>query len=182
MAYDTSVRLAYALASTALLCVGCSLDFDRYEGGGDGSASSDAMSSGDAFDAAPDADSGSDGADATGPDGAVCGMGMASCGSTCVSSCDSCNGGTDYVTCLVCAGGGPPVKVCASANSNGFCLDGNYAHCPCQQDSDCTAANQRCTNGQCTACGEPLFDQNHTRCATNGNCCKTGTNLGKCSC
>jgi hypothetical protein len=188
------MRLAYALASTALLSLGCGLDFDRYEGGGDGAAESDAASSGDAFDSAPfdaqDSSSGGDGADAngsdgsgmTGTDGAVCSMGMATCGSTCVSSCASCNGGTDYVTCLVCADGGPRVEVCAPADPNGFCLDGNYAHCPCQQDSDCPAANQRCTNNQCAACGEPEFDQNHTRCNMNGNCCKTGANLGKCSC
>jgi hypothetical protein len=176
----------------AFLSIGCGLDFDRYQGGGDGAASSDASGPGDVVDAAPfdagqdvasggDA-TGSDGSGMTGPDGAVCGTGMATCGSTCVSSCASCNGGTDYVTCLVCADGGPPAQVCAPANPNGFCLDGNYAHCPCMQDSDCPAANQRCTNNQCTACGEPLFDQNHTRCATNGNCCKTGPNLGKCSC
>jgi hypothetical protein len=184
------MRLVYALASTALLSMGCGLDFDRYEGGGDGSGAPDATSSGDASDAAQDVAPGSDGADATGsdgsgmtgPDGAVCGTSMASCGSTCVSTCASCNGGTDYVTCLVCADGGPPVQVCAPANSNGFCLDGNYAHCPCQQDSDCPAANQRCTNNQCAACGEPLFDQNHTRCNTSGNCCKMGANLGQCSC
>jgi hypothetical protein len=184
------MRLAYALASMALLTTGCGLDFDRYQGGGDGSASSDASGSADAFDAAPfdapqDAPSGSDGSDGssmTGPDGAVCGAGMASCGSTCVSSCASCDGGAAYVTCLVCADGGAPALVCAPADPNGFCLDGNYAHCRCQQDSDCPAANQRCTNNECTACGEPLFDQNHTRCATSGNCCKTGTNLGKCSC
>jgi hypothetical protein len=190
------MRLAYALASTAFLSIGCGLDFDRYQGGGgDGAPSSDATSPADVvdaaqFDAGQDVMSGGDAADVTssdgpgmpGPDGAVCGTGMASCGSTCVSSCASCNGGTDYVTCLVCADGGPPSQVCAAANPNGFCLDGNYAHCPCQQDSDCPAANQRCTNNQCTACGEPLFDQNHTRCATSGNCCKTGANLGKCSC
>jgi hypothetical protein len=186
------MRLAYALASMALLSIGCGLDFDRYQGGGDGSASSDATGPGDAapFDAPQDAGSGTDGADAsgsdgsgtTGPDGAACSMGMATCGSTCVSSCASCDGGTDYVTCLVCADGGPPVQVCAPADPNGFCLDGNYAHCRCQQDSDCPAANQRCTNNECTACGEPLFDQNHTRCASMGNCCKTGANLGKCSC
>ncbi|HTQ41483.1 MAG TPA: hypothetical protein VMI75_01925 [Polyangiaceae bacterium] len=192
------MRLVYALASTALLSVGCGLDFDRYEGGGDGSASSDATGSADAldaaqFDAPQDAGSGTDGPDATGPDGsdgssttgpdgAACGTGMATCGSTCVPSCASCDGGTDFVTCLVCADGGPPALVCAPANPSGFCLDGNYAHCRCQQDSDCPAANQRCTNNECTACGEPLFDQNHTRCNPTGNCCKTGANLGKCSC
>jgi len=190
------VRLAYALASTAFLSIGCGLDFDRYEGGGDGSAPSDAASAPDVLDAAqfdvqqeaapgndggPDA-GGSDGSSTTGPDGAVCSTGMASCGSTCVSSCASCDGGADFVTCLVCADGGPPVQVCAPADPSGFCLDGNYAHCSCQQDSDCPAANQRCTNNECTACGEPLFDQNHTRCATSGNCCKTGANLGKCTC
>jgi hypothetical protein len=189
------MRLAYALASMALLSIGCGLDFDRYEGGGDGSALSDATSSADAFDAAQfdapqDAASGSDAGDATGsdgpgmtgPDAATCGTGMASCGSTCVSSCASCDGGKDYVTCLVCADGGPPALVCAPADPNGFCLDGNYAHCRCQRDSDCPVANQRCTNNECTACGEPLFDQNHTRCNMTGNCCKTGANLGKCSC
>jgi len=201
MSYAKGMRLVYALASTALLSVGCGLDFDRYEGGGDGSASSDATGSADAldaaqFDAPQDAGSGNDGADApgqdgsdgsdgsstTGPDGAACGTGMATCGSTCVPSCASCDGGTDFVTCLVCADGGPPALVCAPANPSGFCLDGNYAHCRCQQDSDCPAANQRCTNNECTACGEPLFDQNHTRCNPTGNCCKTGANLGKCSC
>ena len=198
MSYAKGMRLVYALASTALLSVGCGLDFDRYEGGGDGSASSDATGSADAldaaqFDAPQDAGSGTDGPDATGPDGsdgssttgpdgAACGTGMATCGSTCVPSCASCDGGTDFVTCLVCADGGPPALVCAPANPSGFCLDGNYAHCRCQQDSDCPAANQRCTNNECTACGEPLFDQNHTRCNPTGNCCKTGANLGKCSC
>jgi hypothetical protein len=187
------MRLAYALASTAFLSVGCGLDFDRYQGGG-GSAPTDATSSADVFDAAQeaaqDAASGGDSADATGsdgpnmtgPDGAACSTGMATCGSTCVSSCASCNGGTDYVTCMVCADGGPPVLVCAPADPNGFCLDGNYAHCPCQQDTDCPASNQRCTNNLCTACGEPLFNQNHTRCNGNGNCCKMAPNLGKCSC
>jgi hypothetical protein len=188
------MRLAYALASAALLSIGCGLDFDRYQGqgGGDGSASSDGPSPMDAMDAAPfdaaqDAASGGDGADATGsdgsgtgPDGAVCGTGMATCGSTCVSSCASCNGGTDFVTCLVCADGGPPAQVCAPANPNGFCLDGNYTHCPCMQDSDCPANNYRCTNNQCMACGEPQF--NHMRCNMTGNCCTSGPNLGKCSC
>jgi len=191
------MRLAYALASTAFLSTGCGLDFDRYEGAGDGSAPSDAVSSADVFDAAqfdapqdaaPGNDGagtdagGSDGPGMSGPDGAACGTGKASCGSTCVSSCASCDGGTDFVTCLVCADGGPPVLVCAPADPNGFCLDGNYAHCRCQQDSDCPSGNQRCTNNECTACGEPLFDQNHTRCSMTGNCCKTGPNLGKCSC
>jgi hypothetical protein len=165
------MRLAFALASMAFLSMGCTLDFDRYEGGGDGAPSSDA---------AHDATSGDGGADATRPDGAACSAGMASCGSTCVSSCSSCNGGTDFVTCMVCANGGPPVLVCAPADPNGFCLDGNYAHCPCQQDSDCPASNLRCSNNQCTACGEPQFS--HTRCNGNGNCCMTGANLGKCSC
>jgi hypothetical protein len=75
-----------------------------------------------------------------------------------------------------------PALVCGPADANGFCLNGNYAHCPCQQDSDCAPGNQRCTNNQCTACGEPLFNQNRTRCNSNGNCCKTGASLGQCSC
>jgi hypothetical protein len=164
------MRLAFALASTAFLSMGCTLDFDRYQGGRDGAPSSDA---------AHDATSGDGGADATGRDGA-CSTGMASCRSTCVSSCSSCNGGTDFVTCMVCANGGPPVLACAPADPSGFCLDGNYAHCPCQQDSDCPASNLRCSNNQCTACGEPQFS--HTRCNGNGNCCMTGANLGECSC
>jgi hypothetical protein len=179
------VRLAYPLATTAFLSAGCGLDFDRYEGGSDGSASPGATSLPDAFDASPDVISGGDGTSETGSsDGSSptgpCGTGMATCGSTCVSSCASCDGGPDFVTCMVCADGGPPVLVCAPASPNGFCLDGNYAHCPCQQDSDCPANDLRCTNNVCTACGEPQFS--HTRCNGNGNCCRTGANLGQCSC
>jgi hypothetical protein len=170
------MRLAYSLASAALLSAGCSLDFDTFEPI-DGSAS-DATMRADASEGGLDA-VGGDGAGAGGP---ACTGTSASCGSACVSSCASCNGGTDFVTCMVCADGGPPVFVCGSADPNGFCLDGNYGHCPCQQDSDCPASNLRCTNNQCTACGEPLFNQSHTRCVTNGNCCKSGANLGKCSC
>jgi hypothetical protein len=204
------VRLACAIATTALLSTGCGLDFDRFAGGVDGSAAdatsspdasdatsfadaSDAASAADASDATPFADA-SDASDAPndvavgdgpvtdGSDAAVCTGGTATCGSTCVASCASCNGGVDFVICMVCADGGPPVLVCGPADPNGFCLNGNYAHCPCQQDTECPPGNQRCTNNQCTACGEPLFNQNHSRCNSNGNCCKTGTNVGQCSC
>lgn len=191
------MRLAYALATTALVSTGCGLDFDRFAGGA-GDAAPDATASSDSGLPGPDSSGGSDtgvdapGADTSGigdtgggdsappPDGSTCSM--ATCGSACVASCASCSGGADFVTCLVCADGGPPVEVCGPADPNGFCLNGNYGHCSCQQDSDCPAGNQRCTNNQCTACGEPLFNQNHTRCSGGGNCCKTGANLGRCSC
>lgn len=60
------------------------------------------------------------------------------------------------------------------------CLSGNYAHCPCQQDTDCPGGNMRCSNNVCTSCGEPQFS--HNRCNSGGNCCKTGPNVGQCSC
>ncbi len=186
------MRLRFALATTALLSTGCGLDFDKFAGDADGSAS-DAAAGMDSSQPGQDSGGGGDsgGLDASGPDtsstdgpggtdGPACSM--ATCGSACVASCASCKGGTDFVTCLVCADGGPPVQVCGPADSNGFCLNGNYGHCSCQQDSDCPAANQRCTNNQCAACGEPIFNQNHTRCSGGGNCCKTGASLGKCSC
>lgn len=168
------MRVSCALV-VALSCTGCSLNFDVFDpaAGGSGDASSP-----DAAEAGAD----SAGNDAATEGGAACSAGMAACGSACMSSCGACNGGTDFVTCLVCNDGGPPALVCAPADPGGFCLSGSYAHCSCQQDSDCMASNQRCTNNQCTACGEPLFDQNHTRCSTGGNCCKTGTMLGHCSC
>jgi hypothetical protein len=81
---------------------------------------------------------------------------------------------------MVCADGGPPVRICGPANANAFCLDGNYAHCPCQLDTDCPGANMRCSNNECTSCGEPAFS--HMRCNGNGNCCRTGPTLGQCSC
>jgi hypothetical protein len=40
----------------------------------------------------------------------------------------------------------------------------------------------RCSNNQCTSCGEPLFNQNHTQCNSGGSCCVLGANLGQCSC
>jgi len=72
------------------------------------------------------------------------------------------------------------VLQCEPANGGSSCLGGNYAHCPCQQDSDCPGGNMRCTNNQCTSCGEPNFG--HNRCNSGGNCCRTGGTLGQCSC
>jgi hypothetical protein len=170
------MRLACVIAATALASTGCGLDFDRFAVVADGSAS----------DATGSADAGHDGpagGDSGGIDGATCTGGMATCGSTCVSDCSTCNGGKDYVTCMVCANdGGSPALMCSPADPNGFCLNGNYPHCSCQQDTDCPPGNQRCSTNMCTACGEPLFNQAHTRCNSGGNCCKTGTSLGQCSC
>jgi hypothetical protein len=146
------------MAAAALLSAGCAMDFDNFEPGPDGSAP----------DAAADGAKPSD----SGAAGDAVGVG------TDASACS----GANVVTCLVCQDGGPPTVMCSPASSTGSCLSGQYSHCPCMQDSDCPGATERCSNNQCTVCGEPLFNQAHTRCTSGGNCCKTGSTIGQCTC
>lgn len=183
------MRSLVSLALGSLLAAGCSLNFDVFSGSVDGSVPDASDGSQGQLDAGPSPDAGGDAeatdsgspdalADSGGPDGPC----PVVCNQQCAPSCAACNGGSDFVTCMVCADGGPPVLVCGPADPNGFCLDGNYAHCGCMTDSDCPANNIRCSNGQCTSCGEQAFDQAHTRCNTTGRCCKSGATLGQCTC
>jgi hypothetical protein len=130
-------------------------------------------------------DTGKDAGIDTGIDTGVDGGCPYLCGTNCVSDCSACNGGVDFVVCLVCAdgGAGSMVAMCAAATPDAGCLTGNYAHCPCNNDSNCGPQNnnQRCSTGNiCTACGEPGFS--HMNCQTSGRCCKSGASYGRCSC
>jgi hypothetical protein len=108
-----------------------------------------------------------------------CAAGTYDCHGTCVPSCGQCNGGADFVVCLVCAAGGPLARQCSAATSGG-CLDGTYDHCPCVSDTNCSEGNQRCIGNVCTACGEQTFGR--TSCNQGSCCCSSGATLGQCSC
>jgi hypothetical protein len=73
---------------------------------------------------------------------------------TCQSDCAGCGSG---VSCLMCADGGSPADAAIACGDG--CLAGAYPHCGCMIASTCAAANQTCTNGVCTACGEPSTDR-----------------------
>lgn len=181
------MRIARALVVPALLAGGCTMNFgvfegapdasSMHEGGADGTASGDAPSSSSSGSSSSGASSG----DASHPGDAASSSGASSSGSdaTAGDASVACSGATP-IECMVCADGGPPVFTCVAADTKGFCLDGTYAHCSCQQDTDCPGDTMRCSNNVCTSCGEPLFS--HNRCNGGGNCCKTGATVGQCSC
>jgi hypothetical protein len=107
-----------------------------------------------------------------------CLSGNYECQGKCVTGCDQC--GSQFVVCLVCAGGGPMTRICSSSDPSG-CLGGAYDHCPCTGNNDCPEGNQRCSeeHGVCAACGEQLFDGDE--CNNGGKCCEAPS-LGLCTC
>jgi hypothetical protein len=117
----------------------------------------------------------------------ACAGALYECGGTCVADCKTCNGGTDFVVCLTCPGGGPMKRKCGPVGGGG-CLGGQYDHCPCTKDSDCPSQNQRCSffGGRtiCAACGEPVFNVQHDGCNSGAQacCCKSGARAGQCAC